>query len=183
MAYFSNFPKIDYSNSTSRNIILKAALVRSVIENNSVFYNYIIKEGQRADMVADEVYGNPTLDWVVYLSNDMVDPFYDWPLDSSNFKRYLEKKYSKTIFELQNQTSHYKYVGLTNESAVDIAKKSYKMTTLTYNSLPSVDRSGWALVSVYDYEDELNEDKRSIRLLAPIYLNQISKELSEIFNS
>ena len=102
MAYFSNFPKIDYSNSTSRNIILKAALVRSVIENNSVFYNYIIKEGQRADMVADEVYGNPTLDWVVYLSNDIVDPFYDWPLDSGNFKRYLEKKYSKTIFELQN---------------------------------------------------------------------------------
>ena len=43
------------------------------------------------------------------------------------------------------------------------------------------DTSGWTAVSIYDYEDRLNEAKRSIRLLAPAYINQIEKELAKIF--
>lgn len=182
MAYFSNFPKINYFDVTSRNIILKAAIVQKVFDKTDAFYRYIIPEGYRPDMVANDVYNNPTFDWVVYFSNSVVDPYYNWPLHGEDFKLYLEKKYDKTIYELQNQTSHYYYSGITNDSANDIARKSWKMSVETYNNLSAEDRSGWTAKSVYDYEDELNEAKRSIRLLSPVYLKQITQELSEIFS-
>lgn len=181
MYYFNNFPNIQYNNVTGKNIILKAAIINEVLNKATAFYPYIIKEGYRPDRVAEEEYGNPVLEWVVYFSNNIVDPYYQWPMNYDNLKAYLEKKYNKTVYELQNQTSHYEYTGLTNDSANDIARKNWKMSTTTFSNLSSTDRSGWTAVSVYDYEDRLNEEKRSIQLLSPIYLNQVKKELSEIF--
>lgn len=182
MAYFQYFPVINYNDVNCRNIILKSKIISDVINNVDVFYPYVIKEGMRPDLIAYEQYGNPNLEWVVYFANNIVDPYYSWPLDSDNFKAYLEKKYNKTVFELQQQISHYEYTGLTNDTQQDIDRKSWKMTTTTFNNLSSEDRSGWTSVSVYDYEDELNEQKRSIMLLSAIYVPQIIQELSEIFN-
>jgi hypothetical protein len=182
MSYFSNFPKIDYFNSKSRNIILRAALISDVFNKSNVFYKYIVPEGYRPDHVAQEVYGNPNLDWVIFFSNNIIDPYYDWPLDQYNFKSYLEKKYSKTMYELQNTEKHYKYTGIGGETEQDIARKSWIMTVDTYNALSAEERSGWSLVSVYDYETELNDSKRSLNLLSYSYLPQIINELSKTFN-
>ena len=181
MSYFNNFPKINYFNKETRNIVLKAAIISGVFKNTDVFYTYIIPEGYRADRVADEVYGNPFMDWVIYFSNNIIDPYYEWPIDSRNFKGYLEKKYNKTIFELQSTIHHYKYTGLTNESAEDIANKSWTMTKETYDNSTVEEKSGWSPVYTYDYEDDLNDSRRSIKLLSNVYLNQIINELSKVF--
>jgi len=147
MAYFNNFPKITYNDSTIRNILLKSALVAEVFENQDSFYPYIVKDGYRPDLVANEFYGDSRYDWVVY-------------------------------------TSHYEYTGTTGELAEDIARKSWKMSTATHAKKTTYGEStaGWTAVSVYDYEDRLNEERRSIKLLAPAYLNQIEKELATIFS-
>ena len=179
MSYFNNFPKINYFNEQSRNIILKSAIVSQVINNVDSFYPYVIKEYQRPDLIAYYEYDDPLLDWVVYLSNNIVDPYYDWPLSSEDFTAYLKKKYNKTIYEIQSEIIHYKYTGLTNESAEDIARKSWFMTPTTHSLIG--DTSGWSPVYTYDYEVELNEAKRSIRLLNKIYIPQIKAEIKEIF--
>jgi hypothetical protein len=181
MAYFANFPKIIYNGTTARNIILKSALVSEVFANASSFYPYVIKEGYRADMVANEQYGNPTLDWVVYFSNMVSDPYYDWPLSGNDLDIFLQKKYGVTKYELMSTTGHYEYTGLTTDSSADIARKSWKMSVDTFNNLDTQGRSGWSPVSIYDYETRLNDQKRSIQLLSPIYLTQITNELSRIF--
>lgn len=183
MAYFKNFPKIQYDDVTVRNILLKSALVSEVFNSTDAFYPYIIKDGYRADLVANEFYGDPKYDWIVYFSNKVVDPYYEWPLSTRDFRSYLEKKYDTTIYDLMNTTSHYEYTGITNDSAEDIARKSWKMTSSTRAKMVTYgeDTSGWTAVSVYDYEDRLNEARRSIRLLAPPYVNQVEKELAKIF--
>lgn len=179
MAYFANFPKIIYNGTTARNIILKSALVSEVFASASSFYPYIIKDGYRADMVANEEYGNPTLDWVVYFSNIVSDPYYDWPLSTDDLNIFLQKKYGMTIYELMSTVDHYEYTGITGESAADIARKSWKMTPDTHSMTD--DTSGWSPVSIYDYETRKNDQKRSIQLLSPIYLTQITNELNKIF--
>lgn len=184
MAYFKEFPLANYSNNLSRNIILKSAIVKSVLEKTSVFYNYIIQEGYRPDMVAYEEYGSPEYDWIVYLSNNITDPYYDWPIDSNNFDGYLEAKYNTDVYTLQSQILHYKYTGLTNESDEQIATVSWTMTPETHTILAANDPtsvSGWSPVYVYDYENDLNDSKRSIRLISRSYIPQIERELSQIF--
>lgn len=184
MAYFKEFPLTKYNNNLSRSIILKSAIVKSVLEKTSVFYNYIIEEGYRPDMVAYEEYGSPEYDWVVYLSNDITDPYYDWPIDGKNFKAYLEAKYNTDIYTLQSQILHYKYTGLTNETEQDIASITWTMSPKTHSVLSVTDPekvSGWTPVYVYDYEDDLNDSRRSIKLISRTYIPQIERELAEIF--
>ena len=183
MAYFNNFPKITYDGVTVRNIMLKSALVSEVFADLNAFYPYIIKEGHRPDTVANEVYGNPKYDWVVYFSNAVTDPYYEWPLSGDDFNKYLVKKYNMTIYELMSTTDHYEYTGKPGDTAQDIARNSYKMSPDTYVNAAtfSTDVTGWSPVDVYTYETRLNDAKRSIQLLSPGYINQIEKELSKIF--
>jgi hypothetical protein len=84
-----------------------------------------------------------------------------------------------------NQIDHYRYTGITNTSTEDIARKSWQMSidTHTLKVAFGEDTSGWSSVSVYDYESELNEAKRSIKLLSKIFVPQVEKELKYIFNS
>lgn len=186
MSYFKELPLVNYDNRQSRNLILKSAILKDVMNKVSVFYNYIIKEGYRPDMVANEEYGSPEYDWIVYLSNDLVDPYYDWPMDNRTFASYLEAKYNTDVYTLQSQILHYKYTGLTNESEEDIAMITWKMSPETHTILAAEDPlnvSGWSPVYVYDYEDDLNNSRRSIKLISKSYLSQIEKELSVVFKT
>jgi hypothetical protein len=186
MTYFNNFPKINYFNSTARNIILKSALISDVFNKSAAFFPYIVKDYERPDIIAFDQYGSENLDWVIYFSNKITDPYYDWPLFNKEFDNYLVKKYNKTLQELQSTISHYEYQGVTGDSEEDIARKSWKMTTYTQSYLASnspADLLGWYPVYVYDYETTLNDKKRSIKLLSKYYVPQIEKELKNIFKA
>ena len=93
----------------------------------------------------------------------------------------MVKKYNKSLYELQSQISHYKYTGLTNEAQEDIDRKSWFMSTTTHSLID--DTAGWSPVYLYDYETELNDAKRSIKLLNRIYVPQLTRELKKIFNN
>lgn len=184
MAYFRELPLVDYNNQLSRNVILKAAILKSILDKIDVFYNYIIPEGYRPDMVAHEEYGNSEYDWVVYLSNNITDPYYEWPMDYKNFAGYLESKYGTDVYTLQSQILHYKYTGLTNEDPNQVALIDWTMTPETHSVLAAESGenvSGWTPVFVYDYEDNLNDQRRNIKLISKYYLPQIQKELSKVF--
>lgn len=184
MAYFKEIPLVEYNTRLSRNIILKSAILKDVLNKVSVFYNYIVQEGYRPDMVANEEYGSPEYDWLVYLSNDLIDPYYDWPMDNRTLAGYLEAKYGTDIYTLQSQILHYKYTGLTNESEEEIAMISWTMSPKTHEVLTDEDPvslSGWSPVYVYDYENDMNDSRRSIKLISKSYLSQIEKELATVF--
>lgn len=165
-------------------MLAKISLIKDVLNSIDAFYPYIIKDYERPDIIAYDVYNDETLVWVIYFANNIVDPYYDWPLFGDQFTEYLEKKYQTSIYSLMSTTSHYKYTGISNEAQEDIDRKSYKMSpeTHAYMVANSIDTSGWSPVSIYDYEDELNEAKRSIRLLNKFYIPQLEKELLYIFD-
>ena len=183
MAYFYNFPKINYFDKQCRNIILNAAIIKQVLSNVDAFYPYIIKEYERPDIIAFKYYSDENLDWLVYFSNQIVDPYYDWPLFGEDFNLFLTKKYNKSVYELMSDISHYEYTGITGETNNDIARISWKMSKETHDQKVAYDEdtSGWSPVYLYDYEMGLNEAKRSIRLLNKSYVPQIEKELKYIF--
>ena len=181
MAFFYNFQTINYLNRDARNIIAKASILPEILNKMDGFYPYIIKDYERPDMIAFNEYGDEQLDWIIYFANNITDPYYDWPLFPEDFNRYMVKKYNKTLYELQSQISHYKYLGITGESQEDIDRKSWHMSTETHALIN--DTTGWYPVYVYDYEVELNDAKRSIKLLNKTYVPQLKRELKKIFNN
>lgn len=181
MSFFTNYPLIKYNGLMMRNLMVKSRLVSDVLNRYEVYYPYIIEDGERLDTIAYDYYGDSNYWWVVMLANNIIDPYYDWPLAYEEFKAYIIKKFG-SVAAAKSQIKHYKYTGIGGDSETDITRKSWLMPNETYAALSVEAKSGWTPVYQYDWEEELNDSKRSIQLLDRTYIPQLKKELKTLFN-
>lgn len=91
--YFDKFQIISYANTVARNITQRAVVLNSVYNNPIFYYPYDIQQGERADNISDRYYKDEYMDWILRLTNKVVDPYYDWYLDETTFKDFVVKKY------------------------------------------------------------------------------------------
>ena len=81
-SYFKNFPTISYGDALVTNIIARAKLDSTVRNKASVFFPYTVRDGERPDIIAGNYYEDPNFAWLIYLANEMLDPYFEWPLTS-----------------------------------------------------------------------------------------------------
>jgi hypothetical protein len=104
MAYFNELPNIQYisrfanqsSNedySLAKNIFRRAKLREDIANAVTAFNYYQIKNDERPDQIAERIYGDPELDWVVLITNNIINYPSQWPLDNNSFYEYLIDKY------------------------------------------------------------------------------------------
>ena len=215
--FFTKFPIVSYDIAGKRfttyqsvtNIFFRLRIIREVLGNIAAYYEYLVKDDDTPEILADKVYGNPEAHWIILLANNIVDPQYDWPLKYNDFNNYITKKYG-SISYAKTTYHHYEKVVTREESSSgtvvetrfvinqsNIANSMYDSTVPydTYNSLPEtqdVDTinmgSGKTVieitkrdrVTIYDYELELNEKKRAIKIIKPEYYAQIIRELDNL---
>lgn len=104
--YFENFPIIEYQGRKVRDITRRNTFLKTVSTNPYLFLPYTVKEGERAEDVAEFYYGSVDYIWLVYLANNIIDPYHQWPMDAKTFNSYLAEKYAEKS-------------GLTGEDVVD----------------------------------------------------------------
>lgn len=91
--YFENFPVIKYGNTQVVDITKRVAFLESVSKNPYVFYPYEITHNERADQLSSRYYEDSYKAWIIYLSNKILDPYYEWHLHSKEFEQFIEGKY------------------------------------------------------------------------------------------
>lgn len=91
--YFDKFQIINYANTAARNITQRAVVLNSVYNSPIFYYAYDIQQGERADNISDRYYKDEYMDWILRLTNKVIDPYYDWYLDETTFKDFVAKKY------------------------------------------------------------------------------------------
>jgi len=91
--YFSKFPITSYKGVPSINILKRTGFSDSVRRFLASFYTYTIQEGYRIDSIAYDYYDNVNYDWLIYQTNDIVDPYYQAPLSTIEFDEYIKNKY------------------------------------------------------------------------------------------
>ena len=176
MQYFNEFPVIDYNlsgvNGNTKEVtdIWRRVKVRSKIANNvALFDKFDVPEGDSPETVAYKVYGSADYFWVVCLLNNVVNRYYDWPLDEYNFQQYVADKYSNPA-----GIHHYEITQLSGRQTGDgPSDYSHK---LEVNS----DTSGAQSVSNIEYERREQDKKRQIKLLQPNYLNNFIDEFRRL---
>jgi hypothetical protein len=100
MSYFNKFPLIEYTFDSGKTTkigvdILKRVGFKESIKNTiELFSEYEIIDGETPEMVSNKIYGDPSLHWVIMLMNDIVNPYYDWPLST----RVLNKSNTKVKY-------------------------------------------------------------------------------------
>jgi Base plate wedge protein 53 len=101
--YFAKFPTIGYdiNGSGEKQIavdILERIKIRDILKQNYlIFYRYDVKDGETPEMISSKLYGDPGFHWIILLANDIVDPYYDWPMSYDNLIATIRKKYSTPL--------------------------------------------------------------------------------------
>ena len=115
MAYFDEFPDVllpsfsDGRNSASdfsrsKNLFKRAKIRDDFFSTATVFGYYSIIGDDRPDNVAQKLYGNSELDWIVLISNNIINVRDEWPMSQYDLERYLDNKYSA---EQLSEIHHY----------------------------------------------------------------------------
>ena len=93
MNYFDKLPTITYQGQLSKNLLSRAKLSDETMANSLVFQKYATTDLDRADMLANDYYNSPGYTWLVWMSNNIIDPYYAFALPEYDFNNYIIKKY------------------------------------------------------------------------------------------
>lgn len=104
--YFDKFPVITYANNKVVDITKRVALLEKVSKNPYVFYPYEITDGERADQLSTRYYKDAYRSWMIYLTNKMIDPYYEWYLSDNEFYDFVDKKYG-SYFLAETRVKYY----------------------------------------------------------------------------
>ncbi len=199
MKYFEQLPKVLMTDKKGvstlyTNLMARASIIKELLNNPVLFYSYDIQDGDTPEIVADKFYGDGYRFWLILFANEMLDPQWDWPLNSTNFNVYLDDKYQDfdpytTIYEYQKIVSIYdtatKTTTVEKFSVDENTYDSLLNSTNTYNfpSSSSVVTISKNIKTYFEYEVENNERKRSIKLLKKEYATQIENELKSLMGT
>ena len=149
--------------------ILRRVKLRSGIRSGSfLFDNYDVADGERPEDIAFKYYGDPEYHWVVLMTNNITDRYYQWPLTQPQFQEYIKDKY-----------------GAGNEDAVhhyEITQTSGPTSSRDYSHMVECnsDEDNPSIISNRDYEQRKQDEYRQIRLLGRNYLKTFVNEFESL---
>ena len=184
--YVSRLPDANISDYIPvKNLFKRITLRQDIYQDLSFFTKYEIIGNDRPDNVALKVYGRSDLDWVVLTSNNIINIQDEWPMPQLEFDAYLLNKYG--TYDNLNSSHHYETTELKNDDVIIVQKGLQVPSTysITYSFDSGIDSgmvTSYPVVEItnYQYEEKLNNDKRSIFLLKPRYLNVIIDDFEEL---
>ena len=198
--YFSNLTDFLYVNRTIdgrsegdysvvKNFFKRAKLRDDIFQDLAFFTKYTVIGDDRPDTVATKVYDDPTLDWVVLLSNNIVSIQSEWPLGQAAFNTYVTEKYGDET-TLYSGIHHYESREVkANDGTIIIpsgARVSVGQSVSFFDedSSQQVIRTDVAMpVTNYMFVENLNDEKRNIFILKPIYLNILFDDIDQIMRN
>ena len=171
--YFDTFPKILYDSKGNGKVkivtnLLKRVAIRTKVKNNtSLFDTYTVQNGDTPESIADKLYDDPELHWVVLMVNDITDRYHQWPMYEQQFNTYVSEKYDNP-----DAVHHYEI----SQSSGDT---STKIEVYNNSALYTGDTDFYSDASIItnrEYEEREQDKKRQIRLLDPSFIDQFVEE-------
>ena len=191
MGYFRELPEVDYqsflsdSNSSQNYLRVKNLFRRNKLRDDlqnvfTIFDKYEIVDGARPDTVAEEFYGDSELDWVVLMTANITRVRDQWPLSNRDLYKYAENKYGTTGLL---DPHHYETTEV-KDAQGRLILPAGKVVDEDF-SIPNPSNKSLSLnpvvnVSNYEYEVRRNNEKSSIYILKPGYLQQFLNDMRNI---
>ena len=195
-SYFRQVPEFDYVNRDSdgksigdyqvvKNLFKRVKIRQDILENLAYFSQYKITGDDRPDNIAFEIYGDESFDWLVLLSNNIMNIQTEWPLSQAAFNDFLIKKYGD--IEKSNNIHHYETRELKNDRGEIVVRKgltvpkNYKIEYFDTKRNQYVVRTNEVdAVTNYTYEVRKEEAKRNIYLIKSDYLELILEDINRL---
>ena len=175
MSYFSKFPLLAYDikGDKVRKLlpdILRRVKLRSAIKGGGMLFDkYDVKEGEKPEDVAYKWFGDAELHWVILMTNNVTDRYYDWPMNQAQFAEYLDDKYSNP-----DAIHHYEVTkdsGRTTGQGPSDYSHKVEVNSDTDNAVS---------ISFREYEEREQDKKRQIQLLNKSLLGEFLSEFDRL---
>jgi hypothetical protein len=195
-SYFQRVPDLNYVSRLPdakigdyvrvKNLFKKGKLREDIFQNLAFFEKYKVVGDDRPDNVAFEVYDDASLDWIVLLSNNVLNIQSEWPLPQTDFDRFVLDKYGD-YDTLYNGIHHYETEEVKNSQGVTIVPaglqvdSSYSLSYYDFFIDQQITTGNISIpVTNYEYEEKIDDNKRNIFLLKPRYLNIVFDDMDDI---
>ena len=168
--YFEQFPLIPYDSVGNgdykyvTNLLRRVGLRTQIKSNVLLFDTYDIRSGETPEEIADKLYNDPELHWVILMVNDITDRYHQWPLNENQFQAHINDKYSNI-----DAVHHYEITQTSGDTTI-------KIDVGTVNT----DYPAATAITNYEYELAQENEKRGIRLLDPRYLGEFLDEFEQL---
>ena len=173
--YFANFPLIVYDSVGDGNFkivtnLLKRVALRTKVRTNTLLYDtYDVKEGETPEMIADKLYDNPELHWVILYINNITDRYHQWPMNFGQFNAFIDDKYTDI-----NAVHHYEIAQTSGDTSINI---DIGTDTTGYSE------ADLTTITNYEFEVERQDTLRRIRLLDGEYIEQFVEEFETLMGA
>ncbi len=175
MSYFKRFPLMIYDMKNDGNYKLLPDILKRVKQRNAIkdgqfiFDTYDVVNGESPETVAYKWFGDAQLHWVILMTNNVLDRYYDWPMNSVQLQEFLEDKYDNPDgihhYEVSQDSGR-----TTGQGPADYSHK-VEVTSDTFNA---------SSISNREYEEREQDKKRSIRLLNQVFLTDFIDEFDKL---
>jgi len=178
MSYFKKFPRMMYDMKNDGNYKLLPDILRRVKQKSAIksgqfmFDDYDVRNGEKPEDIAYKWFGDAELHWIILMTNNITDRYYQWPMNQPQFEAFIKDKYSNP-----DGIHHY-----------EITKTSGNTTSQgpnDYSHLVEVnsDEDNASSISNREYEERIQDNNRSIRLLNQKYLSDFIAEFDKLIRS
>ena len=186
--YVSRLPDAKISDYiTVKNLFKRVFLREDIYQNLTFFKKYSVVGDDRPDNVAAQVYEDSTLDWLILLTNNIINVQNEWPLPQEDFDRYLLDKYNDNYDKIYNEVHHFETIEVKDSNDVVIVPEGLEVSedfSTTYydyfigglTTANNITRP----VTNYQYEEKLENKKREIFILKPEYISVVMDDIDDI---
>lgn len=187
MQYFKDFPVIVYDLSKDdqkifyllRDITRNVRVRKEILRDITLYDEYDIKDGETPEIISEKIYGSPHYHWVVMLANESYNWIEDFPLSDRELINLIEQKYG-SVAEAQEIIKYH----VTDEG--EIVYFNSATPDFNYNNINSYGNYKYPSeqqatpITAYQYEVNLNESKRRIKIISPRLLSTVVKNFREL---
>lgn len=176
MSFFKHFPKVDYLGHSAVNILARTKMNKQGIVDNQGTFDYILRDGDRPDIIAYLAYQDSEFDWLVQYANDIVDPYHDWYMSTNNFNEYIDKKYG-SLQSAINEVVNYKLTSIPGNEDRQIDHYGVVINPETFVDTANTEVYTYQQTTAFDQEMESNTNKLQITLLGEQFKHQAEEQL------
>jgi len=170
MSLFRELPTTTFLNQKIVNLAIGVKLNQLVEQDALSFLDYVAESGMQPDHIAHDYYEDSKYAWLVLLANKIVDPYFQWPLDTYDFDQWIKKKYG-SIAAAQATTIHCEH---------KTKKLTVSADSLTVSN--GVSSSDYDAIDAYTYWDRINDNRRHLKIVNRVYLPSIDKQLKDLMS-
>ena len=173
--YFSQFEqgyydlKGDGNEKLVTDLMTRVKVREKIIDEASLYDRYDVPSGERPEDTAFKHFGSAQYHWVILMTNNITDAFYEWPMSEQTFETFLEDKYTNP-----GAIHHYEVTQSSGKT------KANGPEDYSYLIEVNSDAAGAQSVSNRQYEQRIQDSRRQIQLLSPSYLNTFLEEFNEL---